>query len=208
MLVGDQITTYHFTNYGKSSQQSQTKKSIGKYLSWIHRVVDFFFFSWPVPFHVLLVHHTSSGTWDWYCIEGILPSQDHGVGMECSPGQTLRNTNLGQSEEKMKSCFLDPQNHQFWHILWEIKSRYRHSTFPQNLCEMPVTLLFSLFVSASQNVRALSHSVVFGSATPWTRPLCPGDSPGKNIGVALPSSRGSFWSQGSNPVLLCHLLHW
>ena len=41
MLVGDQITAYHFTNYGKSSQN---KKSIGKYLSWIHWVVDFLFF--------------------------------------------------------------------------------------------------------------------------------------------------------------------
>lgn len=33
MLVGDQITAYHFTNYEITSQQSQTKKSTGKYLS-------------------------------------------------------------------------------------------------------------------------------------------------------------------------------
>ena len=73
-----------------------------------------------------------------------------------------------------------------------------------------------MFLALSLHVYVLTACLVVQSCATLcdpldckpTRLLCPWDSPGKNTGVGcMPSSRGIFPTQGSNPCPL-HLLHW
>ena len=78
---------------------------------------------------------------------------------------------------------------------------WKNQTDPQSTIHNPAVPLLSLLPAKSLQSCATLWSL-------WTEParlLCPWKSPSENTGV--PSSRGYFLTQGSNPHLLC-LLHW
>ena len=81
------------------------------------------------------------------------------------------------------------------------------------LCTVPAPHTLAPCCRTGLSNSGLRHSVESHSLRPHgpqpARLLCPWDSAGKNTGVGCPSLlQEIFPTQGSNPCVLCCLLHW